>query len=112
MKFTDSTLISVLAQGIGRTLLIFFFLSTEIVAQSLFRSGKEYIYSYNATSSTGVLVPSNAASSWNLHGKLIIHAEDDFVTIQLQSLKTNMHNGNVKKVIENIDIYDDADYYA
>ncbi|XP_018353413.1 PREDICTED: uncharacterized protein LOC108755104 [Trachymyrmex septentrionalis] len=108
MKFTDSSLISVLAQGIGKTLFIFLFLSTEIVAQSLFRSGKEYIYSYNAISSTGVLVPSNAASSWNLHGKLVIHAEDDFVTIQLQSLKTNMHNGNVKEMIEDIDIYDDA----
>jgi len=71
----------VLAQG--RTLFIFLFLSTEIVAQSLFRSGKEYTYSYNAISSTGVLVPSNAASSWNLHGKLVIHAEDDFITIQV-----------------------------
>lgn len=26
----------------------------------------------------------------------------------MQSLKTNVHNGNVKKVIEDIDIYDDA----
>ncbi|KAG5348235.1 PAXB1 protein, partial [Acromyrmex charruanus] len=31
-----------------------------------------------------------------------------FKANMLQSLKTNMHNGNVKKVIENIDIYDDA----
>ncbi|XP_012522846.1 uncharacterized protein LOC105828849 [Monomorium pharaonis] len=108
MRFTDSSLVAELVLRIGRILFIFLLLSTENVAQSLFRSGKEYIYSYNAESSTGVLVPSNAASSWNLNGKLVIQTEDDYVTIQLQSLKTNMHNGNVKKTTENIDIYDDA----
>ncbi|XP_011162482.2 uncharacterized protein LOC105197692 [Solenopsis invicta] len=108
MRFTDSNLVAGLAPGIGRILFIFLLLSTEIVAQSLFRSGKEYIYSYNVTSNTGVLVPSNAASSWNLNGKLIIQAEHDYVTVQLQSLKTSMHNGNIKEKVEDIDIYDDA----
>ncbi|XP_071651940.1 uncharacterized protein [Temnothorax longispinosus] len=108
MRFTDSILVPRLAQRIGRTLFIFLLLSTEIIAQSLFRSGKEYVYSYNATSSTGVLVPSNAASSWNLNGKLVIQAEDNYVTVQLQSLKMNMYNGDVKEVVEGIDIYDDA----
>lgn len=81
--FLDSNLVPGLAQGIGRILFIVLLLSTENVAQSLFRSGKEYTYSYNAISSTGVLVPSNAASSWNLNGKLVIQAEDDYVTIQV-----------------------------
>ncbi|XP_011870467.1 PREDICTED: uncharacterized protein LOC105563463 isoform X2 [Vollenhovia emeryi] len=108
MKIADSTLVPRLAGGVGRTLFIFLLLSTENVAQSLFRSGKEYVYSYNATSSTGVLIPSNAASTWSLNGKLVIQAEDDYVTVQLQSLKTNIHNGNVKEVTEDIDIYDDA----
>ncbi|KAL6253497.1 hypothetical protein P5V15_015343 [Pogonomyrmex californicus] len=108
MRFTDSNFICGLAQGVGRILFIFLLLSTENVAQSLFRTGKEYIYFYNAISSTGVLVPSNAASSWSLKGKLIIQAEDDYVTLQLQSLKTNVHNGNTKEIAKDIDIYDDA----
>ncbi|XP_011707638.1 PREDICTED: uncharacterized protein LOC105462624 [Wasmannia auropunctata] len=110
MKFTDSSLVpsARLAQGIGRTLFVLLFLSAESIAQNLFKSGKEYTYSYNVTSSTGVLMPSNAASSWYLNGKLVIQAEDDYVTVQLQSLKTSMHNGNVKEVVEDIDIYDDA----
>lgn len=83
LSFPDFILVSGLAQGIKRTLFIFFLLSTENVAQSLFRSGKEYVYSYNATSSTGVLVPSNAATSWNLNGKLVIQAEDNYITIQV-----------------------------
>lgn len=81
--FTDLNHISKLEQGIGRTLFIFLLLSNGNVAQSLFRSGKEYIYFYNATSSTGVLVPSNAASSWNLNGKIVIQAEDDYITVQV-----------------------------
>lgn len=81
--FTDSNHISRLEQGIGRTLFIFLLLSNGNVAQNLFRSGKEYIYFYNATSSTGVLMPSNAASSWSLNGKVVIQAEDDYVTIQV-----------------------------
>lgn len=80
--FTDPH-ISRLEQGIRRTLFIFLLLSNGNVAQNLFRSGKEYIYSYNATSNTGVLVPSNAASSWNFNGKLVIQAEDDYVTVQV-----------------------------
>lgn len=83
LSFLDSILVSRLAQGIGRALFIFLLLSTENVAQSLFKSGKEYVYSYNATSSTGVLVPSNAASSWNLNGKFVIQAEDNYVTVQV-----------------------------
>ncbi|XP_011266190.1 uncharacterized protein LOC105257329 [Camponotus floridanus] len=108
MQLMDPNHISRLGQGIRRTFFIFLLLSNENAAQNLFRSGKEYIYSYNATSSTGVLVPSNAASSWNLNGKLVIQAEDDYVTVQLQSLKTNMWNGNVKEPSENIDIYDNT----
>lgn len=69
-------------QGIGRILFIFLLLNSGHV-QSLFRSGKEYVYSYNAVSSTGVLVPSNAAASWSLNGKLIIQAEDNFVIVQV-----------------------------
>ncbi|XP_072751184.1 uncharacterized protein [Anoplolepis gracilipes] len=108
MEFTNSNHISRLKQGIRRTLFIFLLLSNGNVAQNLFRSGKEYIYSYNATSSTGVLVPSNAASSWNLNGKLVIQAEDDYVIVQLQSLRAKIWNGNATEPNENIDIYDNA----
>ncbi|XP_012215404.1 uncharacterized protein [Linepithema humile] len=106
MRFTDFGFKP--AKGMERTLFIFLFLSSGNVAQSFFNSGMEYEYSYNAISSTGVLVPSNAASSWSLNGKLIIQAENDYVTIQLQSLKTSMWNGNVNETGTEIDIYDDA----
>lgn len=83
LSFPDFILVPRLAQRIEKTLFIFLLLSTENIAQSLFRSGKEYVYSYNATSSTGVLVPSNAASSWNLNGKLVIQAKDNYITVQV-----------------------------
>ncbi|KAL0100276.1 hypothetical protein PUN28_019574 [Cardiocondyla obscurior] len=108
MKFTDFNSVHGLVHGIEKTLFIFLLLSTENIALSLFRSGKEYVYSYNVTSSTGVLVPSNAASSWNVNGKLIVQAEDNYVTVQLQSLKTNIRNGDVKEENDDVDIYDDA----
>lgn len=90
---------SKLEQVIGRTLFIFLLLSNGNVAQSLFRSGKEYIYSYNATSSTGVLVPSNAASSWSLNGKIVIQVEDDYVTVQV--FKKN-HKHTILSILFNI----------
>ncbi|XP_014475055.1 PREDICTED: uncharacterized protein LOC106744646 [Dinoponera quadriceps] len=108
MGFTEFNFIFRLMQAIGRLLFVLLLSNTEHVAQSLFRSGKEYVYSYNAMSSTGVLVPSNAAASWSLNGKLVIQAEDNFVTVQLQSLKTSMWNGNVEEMGEDVDIYDDA----
>lgn len=48
-------------------------------------------------SSTGVLVPSNAAASWSLDGKLVIQAEDNFVTVQvfLYILRTNTSKINL-----------------
>jgi len=64
-------------------LFILLLLSVGNVAQSLFKSGKEYIYSYDATSNTGVLIPSNAASSWSLNGKLVIQAEADYIIVQV-----------------------------
>lgn len=72
-----------LTQEIRRTLFIFLFLSNGNVAQTFFYSGMEYEYAYNAISSTGVIVPSNAASSWSLNGKLVIQAENDCVTVQV-----------------------------
>ncbi|RLU25125.1 hypothetical protein DMN91_003217 [Ooceraea biroi] len=108
MEITDSNFVFTPAQGTGKTLFILLLLIAGNVAQNLFESGKEYVYFYDATSNTGVLVPSNAASSWSLRGKLVIQAEDDYVTVQLQSLKTSMWNGNVKESSEDINIYDDA----
>lgn len=70
-------------QRLGRILFLFLLLSTGHVAQGLFRSGKEYMYSYNAVSSTGVLVPSNAAASWSLSGKIVIQAENNVATVQV-----------------------------
>lgn len=69
-------------QGIKRILFIFLLLTTGHV-QGLFRSGKEYVYSYNVVSNTGVLVPSDIVASWSLNGKLIVQADDNFVTVQV-----------------------------
>ncbi|XP_032680145.1 uncharacterized protein LOC116848315 [Odontomachus brunneus] len=108
MSFTDYNIIFRSMQRLRKILFLFVLLSTGHVAQGLFRSGKEYMYSYNAVSNTGVLVPSNAAASWSLNGKIVIQAENNIATVQLQSLKTSVWNGNVKKMSEDIDIYDDA----
>lgn len=84
LSFADTSFKSELARGIGRTLCVILFLITENVAQNLFKSGKEYVFSYNAVSSTGVLVPSSAATSWTLNGELVIQAENDsYVTMQV-----------------------------
>lgn len=53
------------------------------VAYSVFQSGKEYVYSYSALSSSGVLLPATASSSWGFHGKLIIQTEQDVATMQV-----------------------------
>ncbi|XP_011154887.1 uncharacterized protein LOC105192439 [Harpegnathos saltator] len=107
MGLTDHNFVSRRVQGTGGLLLVFLLLNAGHVVQGLFRSGKEYVYSYNVVSSTGVLVPSNAAASWSLKGKLVIQAEDNVVTAQLQSLKTSMWNGEAKNMGDNIDIIDD-----
>lgn len=70
-------------QGIGRILLLLLLLSTGHVVQGLFKSEKEYVYFYNALSSTGVLVPSDAATSWSLSGKLVIQAKNNVAIVQV-----------------------------
>lgn len=64
-------------------LIIYLFLTVEI-AEGIFTPGKEYIFDYEAVSSSGVLVPSKAQSSWGFSGSLIVKAYDDEVLIQVR----------------------------
>ncbi|XP_033211866.1 uncharacterized protein LOC117169551 isoform X2 [Belonocnema kinseyi] len=73
-------------------------------SESLFTKGKEYIYSYEAISNTGVLLPSRASSSWGFEGILSIKAGENSTFMQLQSIKTNSWNGPNDKKGENVDI--------
>ena len=53
-------------------------------SESLFMKGKEYIYSYEAISNTGVLLPSRASSSWGFEGILSIRAEENSTFMQVE----------------------------
>ncbi|XP_046433449.1 uncharacterized protein LOC124186103 isoform X1 [Neodiprion fabricii] len=79
-------------------------------SEKLFIPGKEYVYSYDASSSTGVFLPDSAESVWSFHGKLVIQADqEDSVLMQLQSLKTSAWNGPSNQgTRESIDISDEA----
>ncbi|KAI4483442.1 hypothetical protein M0802_013384 [Mischocyttarus mexicanus] len=74
----------------------------------LFTPGKEYRYLYNATSSSGVLLPSGAASSWGLNGILVIQGKENSAVMQFQSLKMNIWNGKIGENGEDIDINESA----
>lgn len=52
----------------------------------MFQSGKEFRYSYSALSSSGVLLPSAASSSWGFRGELIIQAEENVATMKVYFL--------------------------
>ncbi|KAK2579022.1 hypothetical protein KPH14_002816 [Odynerus spinipes] len=108
MRFTDINFSKcLLLQKIGRLFLVFFLFSTKPIC-GLFTSGKEYTYLYNATSSSGVLLPSGAASSWGLNGILVIQAKENTAIMQLRSLKMNTWNGKIGERGIDVDINDSA----
>lgn len=76
---------------------LFFLLYNNHVTNSIFQSGKEYIYSYNALSSSGVLLPSGASSTWGFNGKLKIQAEKNIAIMQVYF--TIDTQSNIKKNI-------------
>ncbi|XP_014616793.1 PREDICTED: uncharacterized protein LOC106793973 [Polistes canadensis] len=108
MRFTDKNLAKYfLAQKLGR-IFVFILLCSIQQIQGLFTPEKEYRYLYNATSSSGVLLPSGAASSWGLNGILVIQAKENAAVMQLQSLKMNIWNGKIGEKGEDIDINESA----
>lgn len=79
---------------------LFFLLYNNHVTNSIFQSGKEYIYSYNALSSSGVLLPSGASSSWGFNGTLKIQAEENIATMQVHfTIDTQSKINHIKKNI-------------
>lgn len=84
MSFTDTTyMLQILMYRFGKSVFIFLLLCNNFTVYSIFESRKEYTYSYNALSSSGVLLPSGASSSWGFHGKLVIQAEQNAVVMQV-----------------------------
>nr|XP_031847046.1 uncharacterized protein LOC116433275 isoform X1 [Nomia melanderi] len=109
MRFTDiNYTLKVLVHKLGIAAFVLFVLFNNNVAYTLFQSGREYTYSYKALSSSGVLLPSHASSSWGFHGKLVIQAEKNVATMQLESLKVSIWNGNTQKKGNDQDITDDV----
>ncbi|KZC04099.1 Vitellogenin-3 [Dufourea novaeangliae] len=100
-------MLQVLIHKLGTSVCVFLLLCNNNVAYGLFQPGKEYTYSYNALSSSGVLLPSEAASSWGFHGKLVIQAEENVATMQLESLKMTIWNGKMQEKREDQDTTDD-----
>ncbi|XP_034189310.1 uncharacterized protein LOC117608379 isoform X1 [Osmia lignaria lignaria] len=110
MKITDTNnVLQILMHKLGSTIFVLLLFCNNCVAYSVFQSGKEYVYSYSALSSSGVLLPATASSSWGFHGKLIIQTEQDVATMQLQLLKMTMWNGDEEMKEEDQGIPDDAD---
>ncbi|XP_076676903.1 vitellogenin-5 isoform X2 [Andrena cerasifolii] len=108
MKFTDANcMLQILTCRLENIVFIFLLLCSNNVAHSIFQSGKEYVYSYNAVSSSGVLLPSAASSSWGFHGKLIIQTEENVATLQLESLKMTVWNGKIEEKGEDHDTTND-----
>ncbi|KAL7291123.1 hypothetical protein TKK_0015250 [Trichogramma kaykai] len=63
-------------------------------AEGLFEAGKEYVYDYEAVSSTGVLLPSKAQSSWGFAGSLRIRVDSPGdALMRLESLRLQVANG-------------------
>ncbi|XP_076176627.1 uncharacterized protein LOC143151413 isoform X2 [Ptiloglossa arizonensis] len=108
MRFTDTTyMLQILMYRFGKSVFIFLLLCNNFTVYSIFESRKEYTYSYNALSSSGVLLPSGASSSWGFHGKLVIQAEQNAVVMQLKSVKITTWNGNIQEKGEVHDTIDD-----
>lgn len=63
--------------------LFLFLLFGLCTADALFLKGKEYQYTYKATSSSGVFIPSKAASTWSFQGNLVVQAQEDSVIMQV-----------------------------
>ncbi|XP_033196752.1 vitellogenin-4 isoform X1 [Bombus vancouverensis nearcticus] len=97
MRFTDiNYVLQILMHKLKNIIFLFFLFCNNHVTNGIFQPGKEYIYSYNALSSSGVLLPSGASSSWGFNGKLKIQAEQNVATMQLESLKMTIWNGKIQ----------------
>ncbi|XP_017876855.1 uncharacterized protein LOC108623080 isoform X1 [Ceratina calcarata] len=92
MRLTDTNHV---LGALNKIVLLFLFFCNVHIANSIFQSGKEYVYSYDAFSSSGVLLPSRASSSWGFNGKLKVQSEQNVVTMQLESLRMNVWNGKI-----------------
>ncbi|CAL7948266.1 unnamed protein product [Xylocopa violacea] len=109
MRFTDTNYASQISMHkLTKIIFLLFLFCNNHVANSIFQSGKEYIYSYSTLSSSGVLLPSGASSSWGFNGILKIQAEENIATVQLESLKMNIWNGKMQEQGENTDIPEDV----
>ncbi|KAF7992158.1 hypothetical protein HCN44_001483 [Aphidius gifuensis] len=76
--------------------IIFLIIVSVTSTKEIFRSHKTYVYSYLAESSSGVLLPSRAASTWGFKGKLFVKTTNSSaVYFQLKSLKTFVNNGKL-----------------
>lgn len=75
--------LQILMHKLKDIIFLFFLFCNSHVTNGIFQPGKEYIYSYNALSSSGVLLPSGASSSWGFSGKLKIQAEQNVATMQV-----------------------------
>ncbi|XP_043675802.1 vitellogenin-like isoform X2 [Vespula pensylvanica] len=109
MSITDNNFVKYfLAWKLRRIFVIILLCSIQPI-YGLFTPEKEYRYLYNATSSSGVLLPSSATSSWGLNGILIIQARENVAVMQFQSLKMNIWNGKIGEKGEDIDINESAE---
>ncbi|XP_017765465.1 PREDICTED: uncharacterized protein LOC108554635 [Eufriesea mexicana] len=107
--FTDvNYVLQVIMQKLNKIIFLLFLFCNNHVTNSMFQSGKEYVYSYDALSSSGVLLPSGASSSWGFNGKLRIQAEQNIATMQLESLKMIIWNGKIDEQGEIQDIPEDV----
>ncbi|CAK9803774.1 vit-6 [Anthophora quadrimaculata] len=50
--------------------------------------------------SSGVLLPSDASSSWGFNGKLIIQTQENIATMQLESLQMTVWNGKIQEQVK------------
>ncbi|XP_015117477.1 uncharacterized protein LOC107041422 [Diachasma alloeum] len=82
--------------GILHTLKISWILviaSSIASGNDLFENGKKYTYSYFTEVSSGVLLPSRAASTWGLKGIFDVETTDTAAFLQLHSTETFIRNG-------------------
>nr|XP_033331967.1 vitellogenin-4 [Megalopta genalis] len=109
MRITDvNDMLQVLIHKLRGAIFVLLVLCNNNVVYMLFQTGKEYTYSYTALSSSGVLLPNLASSLWGFHGKLLIQSEQNITTMQLESLKMTVWNGNTQEKGNDQDITDDV----
>ncbi|XP_066593012.1 vitellogenin-5 [Prorops nasuta] len=94
---------------IGKILFILLIFWSSSYAKSLFLPGKEYVYLYNATTNSGALAAPDSASIWGFYGKLVIHANENLLTLQFRDLKMSLWNGKIEEQRNEINIGSDIE---